>query len=153
MKYEPAGKREDYPSHQLIPLKGGRYTDIIHGPPGTEIGDLYTEREPYVEGDRPAVVTHSGWTLDDDQLQYLKDGGHIRLAVFQHPIPPLAVSVEPPVCDCHTEPMNWSPEDGFHCAHQAVADGEPTEAEKAEADVRADFKPGETEVHDDPEDG
>lgn len=142
MSYE-VDERDDYPAHQLLPLKGGRYKDIIYGPAGTDIGNLYTDREPYMEGDRPAVVTHSGWKLTEEQLAYLADGGHIRLAVFQHPIPPLAVSVEPPVCDCHGESMNWSPEDGFSCSQTPTA-GE----ESAEQDVRDSFKPGDDEAED-----
>lgn len=87
---------EDHP-HQLVPMLGGRYKTVLKGPPGTGIGDLHCDLEPYIEGDRPATVSHSGWAVSEEQIEMLKAGAHIRLGVHQHPIPPLHVAVEPPV--------------------------------------------------------
>lgn len=106
-----------YNALQLHPLKGGRYKTVFHGPEGTDIGDLHCDLEPYFQGERPAVVNHSGWMPNEEQVKMLEAGAHVRLAVWQQPIPPLAVSVEPPVCDCHDMPMDWHGDDGgFYCS-------------------------------------
>lgn len=106
-----------YHALQLHPLKGGRYKTVLYGPEGTDIGDLHCDLEPYVEGDRPAIVSHSGWMPSEEHVKMMAAGAHVRLGVFQHPIPPLAVSIEPPVCSCHDMPMDWHGDDGgFYCS-------------------------------------
>lgn len=140
--YERADDPEGYPEFQLTPVKGGRYTTVLHGPPGTDIGDLHCDLEPYMEGGRPAVISHSGWLPTEEQLRWLQAGAHIRLAVFQHPIPPLAVSVEEPVCECHGHPMAFA--DGMFVCRHTGPQPPTTKAEKSQAedDVRRDFSPG-----------
>jgi len=132
-------------THQLPPIKGGRYDEIIHGPPGTDVGDLHIELEPLVfEDEHPTTVTHSGWFVREEHAKMLEAGAHVRLSVWQHPIPPLAMSIEPPVCECHGEPMVWNDHDeGFYCAHlttlDSTATGEP--ARTALDKAHQDFKP------------
>lgn len=102
--------------HQMSPLKGGRYAKVFHGPPGTDVGDLYCDLEPFIMGATPITINHSGWQPSEQHIKQLESGGHIRLTVWQHPIPPLAVSVEPPVCACHDLPMVWDEDsEGYNC--------------------------------------
>jgi hypothetical protein len=151
--------------HQLRPLKGGRYKTVLHGPPGTEIGDLHCDLEPYVEGEQPAMISHSGWMPDEVQAEMLAAGAHVRLSVWQHPIPPLAVSVEGPVCECHGEEMSFLKPEGetlfFACRHKVGEVMEDPsspdiarlrrEASGATAydQLRRDFTPGEPEPEQD----
>jgi hypothetical protein len=118
--------REHYPPTQLVPLGGGRYVTVFHGPEGTEgVGDLHCELEPFEEGGMKGIKNHSGWKPDDIQAEMLKAGGHVRLTVYQNPIPPLAVSVEPPVCECHGEKMDFyfdGEEGSFTCRHVSGGD-------------------------------
>lgn len=117
--------------HQFTPLKGGRYDEIIHGPPGTDVGDLHIELEPQVfENEQPVTVTHSGWHVKEEHVRMLEAGAHVRLSLWQHPIPPMSMSIEAPVCECHGEEMVWNDHDGgFYCAHLTTLDesatGEP----------------------------
>lgn len=114
--------------HQLTPIQGGRYNEIIHGPPDTDVGDLHIELEPQVfENEHPTTVTHSGWHVKEEHAKMLEAGAHVRLSQWQHPIPPVAMSIEPPVCGCHGEPMTWSEHDeGFYCAWLTTLDQAPT---------------------------
>jgi hypothetical protein len=140
--YEIADPDDGYHPAQLRPVKGGRYVKVFHGPPGTDVGDLHCDLEPYMEGDRPAIINHSGWMPSDDQLAQLAAGGHVRLSVFMHPIPPLAVWVEPPVDD-QGRPLVWVPQlQAFLAPEHAGEHMASEEARKrAEADVRRDFRP------------
>lgn len=146
-------KRESYTpefdprhgDHQLTPLKGGRYDEIIHGPPGTDVGDLHIELEPQIfEGKDPITVTHSGWFVSEEHLRQLEAGAHVRLSLWQHPIPPMAVSIEPPACECHGEAMTWSEEESnYYCSYLTTLDrsatGEP--ARSALDRAHQDFEP------------
>lgn len=148
MGYEPSedNAKLAYPEHQLVPLKGGRYKTILKGPPGTEIGDLHCDLEPFVAYGAPVTISHSGWQPSAEQVRMLASGAHVRLSVWQHPIPPLAVAVEPPICRCHSEPCAWLG-GTFVCSQQTTA-----EALEAEALNRAkrDFTP-ESAIGEDPE--
>lgn len=120
-------------THQLSPLKGGRYTRVFHGPPGTEVGDLHCDLEPFVMGDTPVTINHSGWHPTEEQVRQLESGAHVRLTVWQHPIPPLSVSIEPPVCECHHQAMAWNEdESGYQCQMIAVS-AAPSSLEEARA--------------------
>lgn len=143
MTYEIANPDDPrYGDEQLRPLKGGRYKTVFKGPPGTEIGDLHCDLEPYIEGDRPAVINHSGWQPNEQQVAMLAAGGHVRLAVYQQPIPPLAVSVEPPVCTCHDLEMWWAPgARRFICQKEAEHAYAEAVDDRAEDQVRRDFRP------------
>lgn len=117
--------REVYPPTQLVPLGGGRYKTVFHGPEGTDVGDLHCDLEPFDQDGIKGIANHSGWRPDDAQAEMLKAGGHIRLTVFQHPIPPLAVNIEPPVCECHGEKMDFyfdGEEGSFTCRHVSGGD-------------------------------
>jgi hypothetical protein len=151
MTYELDGNPEDYPTTQLVKLRGGRYTTILKGPEGTDVGDLHCDLEPFEEAGMRGFVTHSGWMTSPEQDAMLAAGAHIRLAVYQHPIPPLAVSVEPPICGCHGEKMDfyYDPNEGgsFTCRHVAGGDHEQTsngssaETGSGFEQAKADFRP------------
>lgn len=117
MSYEPTEDRESYPDNQLVPLRGGRYKTIFKGPPGTDVGDLHCDLEIIADQRDGQEVTyqinHSGWSLSFEQMSQLLAGGHIRLTVHQNPIPPLSVSVEPPV-DRDDNPMVWDQATGAY---------------------------------------
>lgn len=125
MTYELAYPDDDrYGPHQLRTLKGGRYTSEMHGPKGTDVGTLPVEFEPTLEFGEPTTITHSGWMPNEEQQRQLSAGAHIRLSVWQHPIPPLAVGVEGPVCQCHDQEMVWDRDEddeedpgGYVCRH------------------------------------
>lgn len=153
--YEPQSARSEYPEHQLVPLKGGRYQRVFHGPPGTDVGDLHCDLEPVgevVDGEQKTwVVNHSGWEPSDEQIAQLSAGGHIRLSVYMHPIPPLAMSIEPPV-DADGSPMIWNQRLGAYVTaglarnieqRQGEMDAEDDRdtARRAEEEVRRDFRP------------
>ena len=153
--YERMWEPDRHQEHQLAPVKGGRYTEIIHGPPGTDVGDLHIELEPIVFDDQvPTTVTHSGWSPREDQVKQLEAGAHVRLSVWQHPIPPLAMSIEAPVCECHGDPMLWDPDDeNFYCAHLTTLDqsatGEParTALDQAHRDFEGQPDDGDDDTH------
>lgn len=150
--------REAYPPTQLVPLGGGRYKTIFHGPEGSEdVGDLHCELEPYVENSMRGIKNHSGWRPNEAQAEMLRAGGHVRLTVYQHPIPPLAVSVEPPVCECHGEKMDFyfdGEEGSFTCRHVTGGDAHEPSRNGSSATAfertRSEFRP---EADDDPEGG
>lgn len=130
--------RSNYPPTQLVPLGGGRYITVFHGPEGSDVGDLHCDLEPYNEDGIKGIKNHSGWKPDEAQVAMLAAGAHVRLSVYQHPIPPLAVSIEPPVCECHGEKMDFyfdGEEGSFTCRHISGGDtdepssnGNPTQA-------------------------
>lgn len=149
---------EKYGDHQLRSLKGGRYGRVIKGPPGTDVGDLHIDVTPVGgEGGRILVVTNSGWEPTHEQLVQLEAGAHVMLSLWQYPPPPVAVTVEPPVCSCHGEAMQWDPDDeGFYCARlstlgegpaipnpeaQDLVDDAGILDDAAHRQARADFKP------------
>lgn len=114
----------EYPEHQLIPQKGGRYATVFHGPPGTDIGDLHCDLEPYSEGGGAYVINHSGWRPTEEQVVQLDAGAHVRVSLWTHPIPPMAVSIEPPVCVCHGEAMVFDRDEaGYYCSHNVDSKG------------------------------
>lgn len=154
MSYEPVPNPEANNS-QLVPLKGGRYTKVMHGPPGTDIPPLHIDLEVGRDEElRVFGVSHSGWQPTDAQKVMIQAGAHIRLSVWQHPIPPLAVSVEPPVCECHDEAMVLillGPNQvAFACRHDEdivpLAEApEPEPSEPGFAEAKSDFTPGDPE--------
>lgn len=142
MTYEKAHDYEDEPEydHQLSPLRGGRYNQVFHGPPGTDVGDLHCDLEPFIMGETPITINHSGWQPSERHVRQLESGAHVRLTVWQHPIPPLAVSIEPPVCRCHNETMSWDDEDcGFYCNRLG---NPPTSPRTMLDEVHDTFTPG-----------
>lgn len=146
--YTDKEETDDYPDHQLIPQKGGRYNEVLHGPPGTEIGDLPCELEPFMEDGRPFIVTHSGWRATPEQLVQLQAGAHLRMSVWQHPIPPLALGVEPPVCECHGQPMAWAVALGADSGHYYCDAAESLPLTPFDQ-AKEEFTPGSPESNDD----
>lgn len=132
--YELADPDDDrYREDQLRPVKGGRYQTVLHGPPGTGIGDLHCHLLPDPDG---SVVTQSGWQPSPEQIEQLRQGGHIRLSVWQHPIPPLAVGVEPPI-DADGNVTMWDSEAGQFVTPQEVARDDSSRA--AHDQAKRDF--------------
>lgn len=134
---------------QLVPVKGGRYESVFHGPPGTDVGDLHCDLEPVGgEGGKILVVNHSGWEPTEEQVHQLGAGAHVRLSLWMYQIPPIAMAIEPPVCSCHGEAMVWDGEDvGYYCMRLSLGDlpsrGAPAVHPLAQA--KRDFKPGDPE--------
>lgn len=136
-------KDGEYPEHQLTPLEGGRYVLPIHGPPGTEIGTLPAEIQD-VDG---AVVISSGWMPTEDQKKRLESGAHVRVSLWTYPMVPIAVGIDPPICACHGEDMEWSGEDsGYYCSHTPPT---PLKARTALEQAHSDFTPEQVDEGDD----
>jgi hypothetical protein len=141
---------------QLRPFRVPPSNAVLKGPEGTDVGDL--DCELVRDTEEGFVVTISRWDLDQDLRAKLSAGAHIRLSVWQHPIPPLAVAVEHPF-HCGEE-MIWR--DGqFVCGDcgEAICAGEHYSAElklgddddadgddsrRAAKELRRDFRPGES---------
>lgn len=124
----------DYAPNQLTPMKTPHSNSVLKGPPGTDVGDLDCELGPDDDG---YMVTASAWDLTSEQRAKLAAGGHIRLSVWQHPIPPLAMALEGPFCGCGVE-MTFDG-DAFNCE----VPGCTVEAPGTARDGRADFSPAE----------
>jgi hypothetical protein len=146
--YETDGD-ERHGDHQLLPVKGGRYVKIFRGPEGTDVGDLHTEIEP-VGGEKAGqilVVVHSGWKPNEEHIAQLEAGAHVRLSQWIYPIPPVAMSIEPPVCACHGNAMDWDPDDkGYYCASMTIRAIDPADPLDR---ARADFTPQQAEPDED----
>lgn len=137
------GRHED----QLDPVAVPYHNRVMHGPPGTDVGDLSTWVGRDDEG---YATTVSTWAPDSRLRELIAAGANVRLTVVQHPTPPVAVEVEPPFCELHREIKLWEEESRtfkcYHCAGDSDGD-----ARGVPDDVRRDFSPGEGEP--DPEDG
>lgn len=78
-----------------------------HDTPGTYVGEREEGGETVLEGvgdlpfkrDGGAVVSY--WQPSEDELVVLNNGGHVELAIYHEPIPPVAVNV-----------AAWEAEDG-----------------------------------------
>lgn len=132
---------EDYSRDQLKPVKMPYHNSVMRGPEGTDVGDLDT----YISEDESGfVVTQSAWMPDERTRAMLQAGAHVRLSVWQHPIPPLAVAVEAPFCEvCETETeLRFG---RFECPHGhrqgALKEVEAGERKTAEEQLREDFSP------------
>jgi hypothetical protein len=135
--YSDVRPESEYPGHQLIPQQGGRYTTVFNGPEGTDVKPLPCELADDGFGH---VVNSSGWRPTDQQKAQLLAGAHIRLAMWTHPIPPVAVCVDPPVCRCHGDDMLFDTTDeGYYCAHTPTARRE--EKKSAFTQAKSDFTP------------
>jgi hypothetical protein len=90
-------ERREFPqSYWLVPFKTPHSNSVLKGPT-EDVGDLDVElcEDPNFH----TVVSDSAWGLDDGQRRRVAAGANIRLSVWQHPIPPLSVEIEPPFCD------------------------------------------------------
>lgn len=127
----------------LSPMPTPFTNSTLHGPPGTDVGDLHCELA--VDEEYGSVATVSAWVLTEQQRVWIAAGAHIRMTVWQHPIPPLALAVEPPFCE--GEAKNHAPvsmifvksEATFACP--ACGRREGATSESAEIQVRRDFRP------------
>lgn len=129
--------------HQLLPVKGGRYDKVFHGPEGEDVGDLHTDIEPIGHANgKIGMVVHSGWMPNEEQVRQIEAGAHIRLSVWMYPIPPMAMSVEAPVCSCHGAEMAWDSTDGgYYCFAQRDTHGAPPADSSPLEQARKDFTP------------
>lgn len=79
----------------------------------TEQCDEYVTR-PGVEP-MPAYINADGhvttvWALDDADRAAIAAGGNISLSAWDHPAPPVSMTVVGPWSSAHERPMEWSPE-------------------------------------------
>lgn len=90
--------RDDASEAQLTPIKTPHSNAVLRAPEGAEgdVGDLHCELA--VDPGYQSVVTVSAWDLDDHQRELIAAGAHVRMSVWQHPIPPLALAIEAPFC-------------------------------------------------------
>lgn len=91
---------------RLDPMQTPRSNIVMKGP-DESVGDLHSELsiDTYY-GEKGVVVSSSAWDLDERQRELVAAGAHIRLSLWQHPIPPMAVSIEAPYCGC-SSPTVW----------------------------------------------
>lgn len=98
---------------QLTPFKTPYSNALLRGPEGSDVGDLDVELRP---DERGQAVSASAWELTERQREWIAAGAHIRLSVWQHPIPPLAVAVESPFCpECGLEMVYGRAQREFRC--------------------------------------
>lgn len=134
-------------SHWLVPMKTPHSNAVLKGPT-EDVGDLDVElcEDPQFH----SVVSDSSWGLDDEQRRRIAAGAHIRLSVWQHPIPPLSVEIEPPFCEsCGAAKVFIGASNEYACAgacpdrdprfDAASSNGSPEKTPLEEA--HADFEP------------
>lgn len=104
-----ASAQEDWIEPSTTPFTNA----VLKGQPGTDVGDL--ELELCQEGGK--VCSVSAWDLNERQRELVAAGAHIRLGVYQHPIPPLSMSIEAPFCPtCKAAMVYVKAEGSFFCA-------------------------------------
>jgi hypothetical protein len=94
---------KEYTEYQLRPVETPAHNSMLKGPPDTDIGDLSCR---VTKDEDEAVVTLSTWEPTEHQRELIAAGARLSMMVWQHPIPPLALGVEAPFCNCGTE-MIW----------------------------------------------
>lgn len=148
----PTEMRSGDERDQLAPVKTPFTNAVLRGPEGTDdIRDLHCELA--VDPVYRTPVTVSAWELDERQRELVAAGAHLRMSVWQHPIPPLSLAIEAPFCagsGLAHDPVSMiyvKSERRFACPAceyrlQPLAEGsEPATAEEAERQVRGDFEP------------
>jgi hypothetical protein len=130
------------PNYYIEPTHAAWTNTEMKGPPDTDILPLpccITE-----DGDGH-VITASAWRVNKSQREMLEAGAVIRLTVWQHPIPPLAVGIEPPWCEkCAAHKIFDYDERKFVCEHGGTSSAEDdpdASRSAAPADLASDFKP------------
>jgi hypothetical protein len=137
---DPTPDNVDRPEMHPDQLKPGvypPYNHVMHGPPGTDVGSIWTNIAQDSQG---FGVTSVAYNLDDRQRAMIEAGAHVQVNMWQVPMPPISVAVEGPYCECHDAEMVFDEHDGgFRCAAQQEVgnDSSPLEA------ARRDFKPEE----------
>lgn len=106
-------RRTNSDGNWLRPFQTPLSNSILKAP--TEgVGDLACELT--TDPRFGSVVTDSAWGFDDEQRKRVAAGAHIRLGVWQHPIPPLSVEIEPPFCEsCGSLKIYVAAEEGYFC--------------------------------------
>lgn len=138
-------EEDRYDRDQLRPTVTPQSNSVLRAPEGMDnCGDLHVELVP--DDDSRSVITCSTWTLDARQRALVAAGANMRMSVWQHPIPPLALSIEPPFCDsCGVLTVFVWSEGKFACpsCEKRVqhAEDDRDAARAAEKQVRADFSP------------
>lgn len=112
---KPGEMREGREGEQLSPIVTPFSNSILKGPEDTDVVDLACELAIDPEGG--FTVTVSAWDLDERQRAWVAAGAHMRMSVWQHPIPPLALAVEAPFCPVCAAPCVYvKSEQAFVCA-------------------------------------
>lgn len=107
-------RRDNPDTNWLVPFKTPNSNAVLKGP-SEGIGDLDCELTE--DPEFHSVITDSAWGLDDEQRARIGAGAHIRLGVWQHPIPPLSVEIEPPYCEsCGAPKVYVTAESAYFCA-------------------------------------
>jgi predicted RNA-binding Zn-ribbon protein involved in translation (DUF1610 family) len=89
------------------------YTNAVLKGPSEDIGDLPCELA--LDPEHKSVVTVSAWEPDERQRALIAAGAHLRMSVWQHPIPPLALAIESPFCNCGSVTIYVKNEGAFAC--------------------------------------
>jgi hypothetical protein len=129
---------------QLAPTKTPYSNWVMKGPEGSDdIGDLSVELA--VDERYRSVATISAWELDARQRELVAAGAHLRMTVWQHPIPPLALAVEAPFCEvCEMDMIYVRGERKFACPRCSIRLHPGDGIEKTPLDsVHSDFSPAE----------
>lgn len=106
----------DYNQDQLRPISTPFCNSILRGPPDTDIGDLPVELIKEGPDGEEWICSASGWEMDERQRELVVAGAHMRMLVWQHPIPPLALAIEAPFCgECTTQCIYVKSERAFVC--------------------------------------
>lgn len=138
----PTELREGAAQDQLSPVKTPHTNAVLRGPEGTDVGDLDCELS--IDPEYGSFVNVSAWDLDVRQRELIAAGAHLRMTVWQHPIPPLGLAVEAPFCEsCDTMTIYVKSERRFACPNcrGRVRPGEIDPKTDAERRVREDFRP------------
>lgn len=137
--------RPTYEGYQLKPSRTPHANAVLKGI-DDDMGDL--EVELCIDPEYKSIASVTAWDLDDHQRELIAAGAHIRLGVWQHPIPPLSVGVEAPFCEeCQTQKIYVKASKGFFCAGACpLRDPRfgpaPVEAKTALDQAHEDFSPG-----------
>lgn len=148
--------------YYLDPIETPHTNATLKAPPGMEESVRPLRLELCLDPDDRTLVSVSAWDLDDKQRDLIAAGAHLRLGVWQHPIPPLSLQIEPPFCDtCKAPKVYVRSEREFACAGAcpdrdprfgepgvpASGNGQPiADSEKSPLDqAHEDFTPGEEE--------
>jgi predicted RNA-binding Zn-ribbon protein involved in translation (DUF1610 family) len=105
--------RDSQRRDQLVWIRTPYTNATLRGPEGTDVGDLPCELA--VDPEHRSVVTVSAWELDERQRALVAAGAHLRMSVWQHPIPPLALAIEAPFCNCGSVTIYVKNEGAFAC--------------------------------------
>lgn len=136
------GRHED----QLDPVAVPYHNLVMHGPPGTDVGDLSTWVGRDTDG---YAATVSTWAPDARLRELIAAGANIRLTVNMHPTPPVAVEVEPPFCELHREIKLFDQERKAFVCYACADPADPHRGRGVPDELRRDFSPEQGERDED----